>query len=146
MPRANVEAVGQPSDLTGLSRRKWYLMAAGWSLLLLVPAIVALTSDDPLPLRVLQLFAVLGYAACYVFGVYEAVRSRSRALRAALLVVMAGLFVVLAGVGSGVFTVAFLVVAVIMLVPGRWGTVGAVVASVGAVLGRVAARRRAQLG
>jgi hypothetical protein len=63
--------VGQPSDLAGLSRRKWYVMAAGWSLLLLVPAIVALTSDAPLPVRLLQLLAVLGYAACYVFGLYE---------------------------------------------------------------------------
>jgi len=42
-----VDGVGQPSDFTGLSRRKWYFMAAGWSLLLLVPAIVALTSDAP---------------------------------------------------------------------------------------------------
>jgi two-component system, NarL family, sensor histidine kinase DesK len=131
---SSVDGVRQASDFTGLSRRKWYLMAAGWSLLLLVPAIVALTSDDPLPVRILQLLAVLGYAACYVFGLYETVRRRSRALTVALLVTMAGLFVVLAGVGGGVFTVAFLVVAVIMLVPGRWGTVGAVVASMGAVL------------
>ena len=43
------------------------------------------------------------------------------------------LFLVLAGMGSGVYTVAFLVVGVIMLVPGRWGTLGAVVASAGAV-------------
>ena len=49
--RASVDGVGQPSDLAGLSRRKWYLMAAGWSLLLLVPAIIALTSDEPLPVR-----------------------------------------------------------------------------------------------
>jgi len=129
-----VDGVGQPSDFTGLSRRKWYFMAAGWSLLLLVPAVVALTSDEPLSLRVVQLLAVLGYAACYVFGLYEGVRRGSPVVTVALLVVMAALFVVLAGVGSGLFTVAFLVVAVIMLVPGRWGTVGAVVASVGAVL------------
>ena len=129
-----MDGVGQPSDFTGLSRRKWYFMAAGWSLLLLVPAVVALTSDEPLSLRVVQLLAVLGYAACYVFGLYEGVRRGSPVVTVALLVVMAALFVVLAGVGSGLFTVAFLVVAVIMLVPGRWGTVGAVVASVGAVL------------
>jgi len=127
-----VDGVG--SDFTGLSRRKWYLMAAGWSLLLLVPAVVALTSDEPLWLRVGQLLAVLGYAACYVFGLYEGVRRGSPVVTVALLVGMAALFVVLTGVGSGLFTVAFLVVAVIMLVPGRWGTVGAVVASVGAVL------------
>ena len=129
-----MDGVGQPSDFTGLSRRKWYFMAAGWSLLLLVPAVVALTSDEPLWLRVVQLLAVLGYAACYVFGLYEGVRRGSPVVTVALLVVMAALFVVLAGVGSGLFTVAFLVVAVIMLVPGRWGTVGAVVASAGAVL------------
>ena len=131
---SSVDGVGQPSDFTGLSRRKWYFMAAGWSLLLLVPAVVALTSDEPLSLRVVQLLAVLGYAACYVFGLYAGVRRGSPVVTVALLVVMAALFVVLAGVGSGLFTVAFLVVAVIMLVPGRWGTVGAVVASVGAVL------------
>jgi len=61
--RVSVGGVGQ-SDLAGLSRRKWYLMAAGWSLLLLVPAIIALTSDEPLPVRGLQLLAVLGYVAC----------------------------------------------------------------------------------
>jgi two-component system sensor histidine kinase DesK len=127
-----VDGVGQ-SDLAGLSRRKWYLMAAGWSLLLLVPAIIALTSDEPLPVRGLQLLAVLGYAACYVFGLYEGVRRGSPAFSAALLLVMVALFLVLAGMGSGVYTVAFLVVGVIMLVPGRWGTVGAVVASAGAV-------------
>ena len=131
---SSVDGVGQPSDFTGLSRRKWYFMAAGWSLLLLVPAVVALTSDEPLWLRVVQLLAVLGYAACYVFGLYAGVRRGSPVVTVALLVVMAALFVVLVGVGSGLFTVAFLVVAVIMLVPGRWGTVGAVLASVGAVL------------
>jgi two-component system, NarL family, sensor histidine kinase DesK len=47
---------------------------------------------------------------------------------------MAALFLVLAGIGNGVYTVAFLVVGVIMLVPGRWGTVGAIVASAGVVL------------
>ena len=129
-----MDGVGQPSDFTGLSRRKWYFMAAGWSLLLLVPAVVALTSDEPLWLRVVQLLAVLGYAACYVFGLYEGVRRGSPVVTVVLLVGMAALFVVLAGLGSGLFTVAFLVVAVIMLVPGRWGTVGAVVASVGAVV------------
>ncbi len=131
---SSVDGVGQPSDFTGLSRRKWYFMAAGWSLLLLVPAVVALTSDEPLSLRVVQLLAVLGYAACYVFGLYEGVRRGSPVVTVVLLVGMAALFVVLAGLGSGLFTVAFLVVAVIMLVPGRWGTVGAVVASAGAVL------------
>jgi len=129
-----VDGVEPPSDFTGLSRRKWYFMAAGWSLLLLVPAIVALTSDAPVWLRLLQLLAVLGYAACYVFGLYEGIRRGSRAFTAALLVVMAALYLVLAGVGSGVFSVAFLVVGVIMLVPGRWGTVGAIAASAGAVL------------
>ena len=129
-----MDGVGPPSDFTGLSRRKWYFMAAGWSLLLLVPAIVALTSDAPVWLRLLQLLAVLGYAACYVFGLYEGIRRGSRAFTAALLVVMAALYLVLAGVGSGVFSVAFLVVGVIMLVPGRWGTVGAIAASAGAVL------------
>ena len=129
-----MDGVEPPSDFTGLSRRKWYFMAAGWSLLLLVPAIVALTSDAPVWLRLLQLLAVLGYAACYVFGLYEGIRRGSRAFTAALLVVMAALYLVLAGVGSGVFSVAFLVVGVIMLVPGRWGTVGAIAASAGAVL------------
>jgi hypothetical protein len=107
--RVSVDGVGQ-SDLAGLSRRKWYLMAAGWSLLLLVPAIIALTSDEPLPVRLLQLLAVLGYAACYVFGLYEGVRRGSPAFSAALLLVMVALFLVLAGMGSGVYTVAFLVV------------------------------------
>jgi hypothetical protein len=86
-----VDGVGPPSDFTGLSRRKWYFMAAGWSLLLLVPAIVALTSDAPVWLRLLQLLAVLGYAACYVFGLYEGIRRGSRAFTAAVLVVMAAL-------------------------------------------------------
>jgi two-component system, NarL family, sensor histidine kinase DesK len=122
------------SDFTGLSRRKWYLMAAGWSLLLLVPAVVALTADEPLWVRLVQLLAVLGYAACYVFGLYEGVRRGSPAFTVVLLVGMAALFVVLAGTGTGVYAVAFLVVGVVMLVPGRWGTVGAVAASVGAVL------------
>ena len=99
-----MDGVGRPSDFTGLSRRKWYFVAAGWSLLLLVPAVVALTSDEPLSLRVVQLLAVLGYAACYVFGLYEGVRRRSPVVTVALLVVMAALFVVLAGVGSGLFT------------------------------------------
>lgn len=128
-----MDGVGQ-SDLAGLSRRKWYLMAAGWSLLLLLPAIVALTSDEPPAVRLLQLLAVLGYAACYVLGLYAGASRGSPAFSAAVLLVMAALFLVLAGTGSGVYTVAFLVVGVIMLVPGRWGTVGAVAASAGAVL------------
>jgi hypothetical protein len=106
-----VNGVGQ-SDLAGLSRRKWYLMAAGWSLLLLVPAIVALTSDEPLAVRLLQLLAVLGYAACYVLGLYEGASRGSPVFSVALLLVMAALFLVLAGMGSGVYTVAFLVVGV----------------------------------
>ena len=144
--RANVAGVGQASDLAGLSRRKWYVMAAGWSLLLLLPAIVALTSDEPLPVRLLQLLAVLGYAACYVFGLYEGARRSSPAFSSAVLVAMAGLFLVLAGMGSGVYTVALLVVGVIMLVPGRVGDGRRDRGLGGCGAGRLAAQRGAQLG
>ncbi|MBA3905201.1 MAG: sensor histidine kinase, partial [Pseudonocardiales bacterium] len=122
------------SDLSGLSRRRWYLMATGWSLLLLLPAATALVSDDPLPLRLLLVVIVIGYAACYVFGLYEAARRGSRPFSAAVLVAMAALFLVIAGQGNGVYSVAYLVVGVIMLVPGRWGTIGAVATSAAAVL------------
>ena len=132
---ASVSAVAQPtSDLSGLSRRKWSLMAAGWSLLLLLPVVTALTSDAPLPVRLLSLAAVLGYAACYVFGLYEAARRGSAAFSIALLTVMAVLFLVIAGEGNGVYSFAYLVVGVIMLVPGKWGTVGALATSAAAVL------------
>lgn len=122
------------SDLSGLSRRKWYLMATGWSLLLLLPAATALFSDAPLWLRLLLVVAVIGYAACYVFGMYEAARRGSRPFSAAVLVVMAALFLVIAGEGNGVYSVAYLVVGVIILVPGRWGTIGAVLTSAAALL------------
>jgi two-component system sensor histidine kinase DesK len=130
-----VNAVAQrTSDLSGLSRRKWSLMAGGWSLLLLLPVVTALTSDASLLVRLLSVGAVLGYAACYLFGLYEATRRGSKAFSFALLSVMALLFLVIAGQGNGVYSFAYLVVGVIMLVPGRWGTIGAVVTSVAAVL------------
>lgn len=122
------------SDLAGLPRRRWYLMAGGWSLLLIGPAAVALTADAPLPVRLLMVLPVIGYAACYVFGLYEAAARGSRAWSSAVVLVMAVLFLAFAAQGSGVYAVAFLVVAVIVVAPGRWGTVGAIVASACAVL------------
>ncbi len=131
----SVAAVGKrTSDLAGLPRRRWYVMAAGWSLLLIGPAAVALTADAGWPSRLLLVLPVIGYAACYVFGVYEAATRGSWAVSAGVLVAMAACFVALAAEGSGVYAVAFLVVAAIMLLPGRWGTVGAFGASATAVL------------
>lgn len=109
-------------------------MATGWSLLLLLPAATALLSDHPLPLRLLLLVAIIGYAACYVFGLFEAALRGSGLLSAAVLVAMAALFLLIAGRGNGVYSVAYLVVGVIVLVPGRWGTVGAALTSAAAVL------------
>jgi two-component system, NarL family, sensor histidine kinase DesK len=130
-----VHAVAQrTSDLSGLSRRRWYLMATGWSLLLVLPAATALHSDSSLPLRVLVLVAVIGYAACYVFGLFEAARRGSTVFSAAVLVAMAGFFLVIAQQGNGVYSVAYLVVGVIIIVPGRWGAIGALVTSAAAVL------------
>lgn len=120
-------------DVPDISRSRWYPIAVGWSLLLILPAVVAMTADTPLVVRVLGLLAVLGYAVCFVVGLVEAFRRHSPAFSATLLLVMAALLLVLAAEGSGTYVVAYLIVAVVALVPGRWGTVGAVVVTAGAV-------------
>jgi two-component system, NarL family, sensor histidine kinase DesK len=121
---------GDPGRLTA---RKWHLMASGWSLVLLLPAISAATSDHPPVERVLLVLAVVAYAACYVLWLYAAMTRPALGQSVALLVVMALLWVPMAAEGNGMVGVAYLIVSVVVLVPARWGIAAALLTSAAAV-------------
>ncbi|MCW2721509.1 sensor histidine kinase [Pseudonocardia sp.] len=130
-------AVRDPSRLTA---RKWYLMSAGWTLVLIPWVIVAVTSDRPWPVRVLLAAVVLAYAACYIWGVYAAMMRYGRRFTVGLLVGMVVLWLALVvgidGAGSGaLYTVSFAVVAIIALVPPPHGAVTAAVVCAAGIAG-----------
>jgi two-component system sensor histidine kinase DesK len=108
-------------DPTGLGLRKWVLMTGGWALLL-IPAFIAVVTDDEHPvLRIPLGLAVLGYIACYAVGVYYAMVRRRAWFSVLLIVVMFGLWTAMvAGIGSGgLYTISFLVAAVAVVTPPR---------------------------
>jgi two-component system, NarL family, sensor histidine kinase DesK len=109
-------------DPTRLGQRKWALMTGGWALLLAPVVVQAVTSDLPLQLRIPLTLAVLGYIACYVVGLYNAMIHDRWVLSIGLIVLMLGLWTaVVAGVGDGgVYTISFLLAAVAILTPPRW--------------------------
>jgi two-component system sensor histidine kinase DesK len=109
-------------DPTRLGLRKWVLMTGGWALLL-IPAFVAVVTDDEHPmLRIPLGLAVLGYIACYAVGVYYAMLRRSAVLSVLLVLVMFGLWTAMvAGIGSGgLYSISFLVAAVAVVTPPRF--------------------------
>jgi two-component system sensor histidine kinase DesK len=125
-------------DPTRLNPKRWYVMAGGWSLLLTPWLYIAATSDHSILVRVLLVAAVLAYIACYVQGLFVAMRRKQPALSAALVVVMAALWAVMAaefGPQDGaVYTVSFVIVTVIALVPAPW-TVAAAALALGCAVG-----------
>jgi hypothetical protein len=128
---------GEVRDPTRLHPRRWYVMSGGWSLLLTPWLYVGATSGHPIVVRVLLVLAVLAYIACFVFGLYEALQRKQLLFSAALIVGMCVLWLVTAaGFGAqdgAVYTVGYLLVTVIALVPAPWTTVAAVLAFCGAV-------------
>ncbi|GAA1175392.1 sensor histidine kinase [Pseudonocardia alaniniphila] len=128
---------GEVRDPTRMHPRRWYVMSGGWSLLLTPWIYIGATSSQPIVVRVLLVLAVLAYIACFVFGLYEAMQRNQWLFSASLLVVMCVLWLVTAaGFGAqdgAVYTVSYLLVMVIALVPAPWTTVAAVVAFCGAV-------------
>jgi two-component system, NarL family, sensor histidine kinase DesK len=117
-------------DPTRLRTKRWYVMAGGWSLLLTPWLYIGAMSDHPLVLRVLLVAAVLAYIACYVHGLYVAMYRKQPAFSTALILVMAALWVAMAaGFGpqdGAVYSVSYLLVTIIALVPSPWTTVAAV--------------------
>ena len=140
--RASVDAVSEPAcpDPTRLSGRRWLVMAGGWSLLLTPWVVVAATRDGPWPLRAGLVLAVLGYAACYIGGLLVAMERRSPAFSAVLLVTMTALWTAMAvglgdAAGGGVlYTVSFLIVAHLALLPRVAGVAAAVAVALGAAV------------
>lgn len=118
------------TDPTRLTARRWYAVAGGWSLVLLIPASVAATSDGPLWLRVLLTLAVVAYAGCYVVGLFEAMTRGLPWLSVALLVVMWGLWLTMAVEGQSVIAISYLIVAMLALSPPRYGPAAAVLTAV----------------
>jgi two-component system sensor histidine kinase DesK len=124
-------------DPTRLQPRRWYVMSGGWSLLLTPWLYVGATSGHPIVVRVLLVLAVLAYIACFVLGLYDAMQRNQPAFSAALIVAMAVLWVAMAaGFGpqnGAVYTVSYLLVTVIALVPAPWTTGAALLTFCGAV-------------
>ena len=106
-------------DPTRLTARRWYAVAGGWSLVLVIPATVAATTDGPLWLRVLLTLAVVAYAGCYVGVLFEAMTRQLRWLSVVLVVVMSALWLTMAAEGSGVIAISYLIVTVLALTPPR---------------------------
>jgi len=149
-PRETLGAVipmaGTPYDPVRMSSRRWFVMAGGWTLVLVPWVVTALVSDRVLAWRLLLAAVVLAYAATYVFGLLAALTRRRTGLSVAVFATLVLLWTAMAfglQAGGGVlYTVCFAIVAPFALFP-RWpGTVGgvAVVAYafvVGFVLGGV---------
>ena len=114
------------SDLARMTLRQWYASAAGWALLMVPLLWEAVTEPRPVALRVVLVLVVLAYVACFVHGLYLAINRRVRALSLGLIALMVGLWVtVMAAFGRGdgfiMYTVAFVVVAVGLLVDPPYG-------------------------
>jgi two-component system sensor histidine kinase DesK len=120
-------------DFRHLTRRRWYIVAGGWAVLLAIPAIVAATSEHPVWLRTLLTLAVVVYALLYVLGLYE-VMFQQRAVwwAGGLAVAMAALWTTMAAEGSGVIALSYLAVTVLAVLPGRWGPPAALVTAAAA--------------
>lgn len=118
-------------DPTRLTPSKWYLMACGWSLVL-VPNVIAVATSDQYGLlgRVLFTAAVIAYALCYIVGLHFAMFHGSRLFSIALIATMVALWLVtVAGVGgeaSALYTASYVVVAIVALLPAPLGPIVAV--------------------
>src|SRR5947209_6916558 len=120
-------------DFRHLTRRRWYLVAGGWAVLLTIPATVAATSEHPGWLRTLLTLAVVVYALLYVLGLYEVMfKQRAGWWAAGLLVVMAALWTTMAAEGSAVIALSYLVVSVLAVLPPRWGAPAALLTAAAA--------------
>lgn len=130
---------GAVSDPTRMTRRRWYLMTGGWALTILPWGVSAATSDHPVGARVLLVLALLAYLGCYVEGLYRAMQLRNALFSAAVLAVMAGLWVtvvlVLGDDGGILYTVSFLLAAVLCLVTPRRFAVALVLLTAAAGIG-----------
>ena len=120
-----------PTDPTRMTRSRWYLMSCGWSLVLIPWAIVAATSPEHGPIaRILLCATVVAYGLCYVLGVYAVMPLTDRRPAYALLVVMVALwFTIIYAIDAdsqALYTAAFVLVALLALLPARQGTVAAV--------------------
>jgi hypothetical protein len=123
MPEAQPAEVRDP---TRLNRGRWTVVAGGWCLLLIIPLVGVLTSERPLPFRVLLAAGLLTYAACYIVGVYQVLVRPTTGRVAGLIAVMTALWLATALADTGSFTVSYLLVAVLVLMSPRAGRIGAV--------------------
>ncbi|MFB9739512.1 sensor histidine kinase [Pseudonocardia sulfidoxydans] len=128
-----------PMDPTRLSLRKWLPMAGGWSLLLMPWVYAAAVSDHGPALRVLLVLDVLAYIAGYAAGLYYAMWSSRRVVVVVTVVGMAGLWAgMVVGLGAGgtdggvLYTISFLLVTIMALLPKRVSAVVAVLVVAGA--------------
>jgi two-component system sensor histidine kinase DesK len=117
---------GRIRDFAQMTVGQWYLGAGGWVLLLAPQLWTAVTADRPVAVRVLLVLAVLGYGACYLQGLYVAVKRNSTWLSVGLIATMGVLWAIAfaalgTGDGSRIYTVAFGVVAVAMLTEPPYG-------------------------
>lgn len=119
------------ADPTRMTAGKWYLMACGWSLVLIPTAIATATSEEWGVLgRVLFTLAVVAYALCYIVGLLVAMQRRNLPFSIALIVTMSVLWLVTVvgsnGLASSLYTASYLVVALVALLPSPFGPIVAV--------------------
>ena len=129
------------ADPTRLSLRKWLPMAGGWSLLLLPWVYAAAVSDHPPVVRVLLTLNVLAYVAAYCGALYYAMWAERRLVSLATVALMAGLWGgMVVGLGAGgtdggvLYTISFLIVTVIALLPRRVSGIVALAVVAGGIL------------
>ncbi|GAA4560966.1 sensor histidine kinase [Pseudonocardia xishanensis] len=121
---------GTPYDPVRLDRRRWYVMAGGWTLVLVPWVVAALTSDHGIGWRLLLAAVVVAYGAMYVLGLFEALVRRwtwlSVSVFAALLLLWTAMAFTLQAGGGVLYTVCFAIVSAFALFPGLLGTLGGV--------------------
>ncbi|ODU24309.1 MAG: hypothetical protein ABT15_20255 [Pseudonocardia sp. SCN 73-27] len=129
------------ADPTRLTLRKWLLMAGGWSLLLLPWVYAAAVSEHPPVVRVLLTLNVLAYVAAYCGALYYAMWAERRLVSLGTVALMAGLWVgMVVGLGAGgtdggvLYTISFLIVTVIALLPRRVSGIVALAVVAGGIL------------
>ncbi len=140
--RACEVAVEHGTDPTRMTARKWYLITGGWSLLLVPWVYAAVVSDHGWPVRVLLVAVVLLYGGGYTVGLYQAMWRRRVSLSSGVLVAMAALWVaMITGLGTDhgnatgvLYTISFLLAALLVLLPRRVGAVAALLACAGGVV------------
>jgi two-component system, NarL family, sensor histidine kinase DesK len=117
---------GTPHDPGRLSRRRWYVMSGGWTLVL-VPWVVAAVAEG----RYWLVPVVVGYGALYVLGMFEALVRRRPWQLVGVYIGLLVLWTVMAfglDAGSGIlYTVCFAIVSGFALFPRVPGTVAALV-------------------